>query len=328
MNLEKTISVVIPAFNSGKYITKTVESLLSQTCSVSEVIIVNDGSTDSTPMICDELSQKDSRVVVIHQKNQGAFAARIEGVKHAKGAWIMFVDADDSLPVDSAERLLSLIESGCEIACGTIALHSYGVYKHRISGLIDNNTYLCSLLRRETSIGPVAKLIRKDLFSKIDLIPQKEIIQNEDLLMLVALSRVAKTIYISNKDVCYNYYYNPEGVSKSKAMSIQAWGVLFQKIQNIIGELLCDENVIRAFFVYKLTSLDLCTYKKRLYLNRNNEIVAHLIQESKKIEVTFIERIKLLFLSYTFLQVIYNRVYSLLRNLKRSFFSFFCKGGQ
>ena len=94
------ISVIVPIYNVEKYLPQCVESLMNQTLKDIEIILVDDGSPDCCPVICDEYAEKDKRIKVIHQKNAGVSAARNEGLKNAQGAFIGFVDPDDWVAAD------------------------------------------------------------------------------------------------------------------------------------------------------------------------------------------------------------------------------------
>jgi len=91
------ISIIIPVYNSEKYLKECIDSILSQTFLDFELVLVNDGSTDSSGKICDEYALKDSRVRVFHKENGGVSAARNTGIKAAKGKYVTFVDADDKV---------------------------------------------------------------------------------------------------------------------------------------------------------------------------------------------------------------------------------------
>ena len=91
------ISIIIPVYNTEKYLHRCLDSILDSTCGDFEVILINDGSTDRSPGICEEYSAKDSRIKVIHQKNQGVSAARNRGISECSGEWIIFVDSDDHI---------------------------------------------------------------------------------------------------------------------------------------------------------------------------------------------------------------------------------------
>lgn len=93
--MEKTVSVVIPAYNCKDYIEETVMSILKQPRQVKEIIIVDDGATDGSGEICELLSQKVENITIIHQKNSGVSVARNQGLKKALGDYVVFCDADD-----------------------------------------------------------------------------------------------------------------------------------------------------------------------------------------------------------------------------------------
>lgn len=104
------ISVIIPIYNNEKYLASCLDSVVNQTFSNLEIILVNDGSTDNSEIICNEYKTSDKRIQVIHQSNQGVSAARNTGLKLAKGEYISFIDADDKLDSDMYYFLYNLIK--------------------------------------------------------------------------------------------------------------------------------------------------------------------------------------------------------------------------
>ena len=116
-NNKALISIIIPVYNSEKYLEAALESAKEQSYRNIEVILVDDGSTDSSPKICDEYAACDSRFKVIHQKNSGPSAARNRGVEEARGEYITFFDNDDLLHKDFIKHLYELcLEYDCDIA--------------------------------------------------------------------------------------------------------------------------------------------------------------------------------------------------------------------
>lgn len=110
------ISVIVPVFNVEKYLSPCIDSIINQTYKNLEIILVNDGSTDSCPGICDDYAVIDNRITVIHQKNGGLSAARNAGLKIATGDFISFVDSDDLLSVNFYQKLLQFsIENDADI---------------------------------------------------------------------------------------------------------------------------------------------------------------------------------------------------------------------
>ena len=109
--MNELITVIIPAYNVAPYIEKCVESVVKQTYRNLEIIIVDDGSTDDTPQICDRLEKTDNRIKVIHQRNGGLSVARNVGLDNANGQWIAFLDSDDWIEEKMYEVLYVLAQT-------------------------------------------------------------------------------------------------------------------------------------------------------------------------------------------------------------------------
>ena len=105
--MAELLSIIIPVYNVEEYLPQCIESVLGQTYRELEVILVNDGSTDSSPDICDAYAKKDSRIVVIHKENGGQDSARKAGIRAAHGEYIGYVDSDDWIEPEMYERLMS-----------------------------------------------------------------------------------------------------------------------------------------------------------------------------------------------------------------------------
>ncbi len=120
MSMNYCVSVIIPIYNSEKYLKKCIESVLNQTYSLLDVVLVDDGSIDKSGNICDHYASIDSRVSVIHQANSGVSEARNAGLKAAKGDYISWVDSDDWIETSMIEKMLeSIIISNADMAvCG------------------------------------------------------------------------------------------------------------------------------------------------------------------------------------------------------------------
>lgn len=103
-----TISIIIPVYNVEKYLPKCLDSVISQTYKHLEIIIIDDGSTDSSGFICDDYALRDNRIIVIHQPNRGLSAARNSGLDIAKGVYVMFVDSDDYVEPSFCEKPLRI----------------------------------------------------------------------------------------------------------------------------------------------------------------------------------------------------------------------------
>lgn len=130
MEQKLIVSVIIPMYNAEKYIAECLDSVLSQNSFEFEVIVVDDGSADRSPEICDAYKQKDSRVKVIHKKNGGVSLARQDGVSIASGEFVAFIDADDRITEDFMETILSHTDVDI-IRFGCIVEHPVGRREYR-----------------------------------------------------------------------------------------------------------------------------------------------------------------------------------------------------
>lgn len=107
---QKLVSIIVPVYNGEAYLERCIKSLLSQTYQNMEIVIVDDGSTDSSPMLCDKLAAKNSRIRVFHIEEKGVSAARNMGIAMATGEYLTFVDVDDCPAADMVEHLAAVLE--------------------------------------------------------------------------------------------------------------------------------------------------------------------------------------------------------------------------
>ncbi len=141
---EPTVSVVIPAYNAEKTLRRTLECVLNQTLSALQVILVDDGSTDSTAAIARNMAEKDPRLTVISRENLGISSTRNAGLLLCKGKYIRFVDADDTLPADSMEKMVRRAEQdGADLVIG--GYDQYFGERRSFHNLADrNDTVACN----------------------------------------------------------------------------------------------------------------------------------------------------------------------------------------
>lgn len=137
------ISVVVPVYNIEKYLDKCIKSIVEQTYANLEVILVDDGSTDNSGMICDKYAESDARVFVLHQKNGGRSAARNAGMDKASGEYLMFVDGDDWIDNNCVEEAYRIFENETEM----VIFRARNIYADKIE---DNGSGRCvKLVGRE-----------------------------------------------------------------------------------------------------------------------------------------------------------------------------------
>lgn len=113
-----TVSIIIPVYNTKQYLPRSIGSVLNQSFSDFELILVDDGSTDGSGEVCDSFSQRDNRIRVFHKENGGVSSARNVGLGHAKGYWVYFVDSDDELLPEGLQTLVNCISDKVDIVMG------------------------------------------------------------------------------------------------------------------------------------------------------------------------------------------------------------------
>lgn len=197
-------SIIVPVYKVEKYLRRCVESILNQSYSNFELILIDDGSPDSSSLICDEYSRQDNRVIVIHQKNQGVSIARNNGIKKAKGNWILFCDSDDWFDNDTLEI------ANNEIVNNNYDLIQFGfryVYPDKVeekypkANLEDNVIFLhfCSLV------------IRTEFLLQNSIFFPERISLAEDCFFKYKLFGCKPTVKIINT-ISYNYFINNESI--------------------------------------------------------------------------------------------------------------------
>lgn len=208
------ISIIIPVYKVEKYLNRCIDSVINQTYRNIEIILVDDGSPDNCPEICNEYAAKDSRIRVIHQKNAGLSAARNAGLDIAQGDYIGFVDSDDYIHPEMYERLLNAIEfNHADIAlCNFQYVNEIGKIIYKFSPLkneiMDSNTALDKLEESYGVYYVVAwnRLYKRELFKQVRFPVGK---QHEDEAIAHIIYNNAKKI-VAIDDELY-YYVQREG---------------------------------------------------------------------------------------------------------------------
>ena len=176
MSAKPQLSIIVPVYKVEPYLQKCIDSILNQTFRDLELILVDDGSPDSCPAICDAAAEKDERVVVIHQKNGGLSAARNAGVEAAEGEYIGLVDSDDYIAPEMYETLLSRIkQDGSQMAvCSYAYVDEQGRELPRKSPITEDEVLNREeILKRLTCeknwyyVTAVNRLYKKELFSQV-----------------------------------------------------------------------------------------------------------------------------------------------------------------
>lgn len=227
--VEPQISVIVPVYNTEKYLHRCIDSILFQTYTDFELLLIDDGSTDSSGTICDEYAEKDSRVRVFHKANGGVSSARNLGLDNAQGEWITFVDADDELVDENSLQILynpishnSNIElSVCGYECYDVdGLKTFSTASFDInSGLDVDNTismaYGCSYYQ----FYSIAKLYKTSIIKKYSIRFDEKIYFSEDRLFIIQyICHCERNAYFSSLPI-YKYLLRTGGAMSSLSES-------------------------------------------------------------------------------------------------------------
>lgn len=222
------VSIIVPIYNGAIDLSRCVESILRSRHKDIEVLLVNDGSTDSTPELCRMFAQRDARVVVIDQENSGVSRARNAAIARATGDYLQFVDADDYVD-ENATRLLvermeetgadMVISRYCRVTGKQTYVHGYLNTPHPLS----QREYILRLMERPASFyyGVMwNKLYRRDLVMDHDIRCDESLGFCEDTLFNFAYYRQMKTVAVLQTPIYY-YVRNADGLTAG-ALSLRS----------------------------------------------------------------------------------------------------------
>ena len=203
------VSVIVPVYNVEKYLNCCLDSILTQSFTDFELLLIDDGSTDSSGKICDDYAKRDSRIRVFHKENGGVSAARNLGLDNARGEWIAFVDSDDSISECFLKNMIKYATDDTDII----------VTRAIIKENLLSSEYVNRLLRKSVPVELWGKLIRKNVIVSALEIP-REIYYGEDMIANIAIGLNAKRkiVCVNNQD--YNYRTNQESVTYHRKVSL------------------------------------------------------------------------------------------------------------
>lgn len=214
----KTISVIIPAYNSEKYIERCIDSVLMQRCAYFEIIVINDGSTDDTQK---KLLKYGDRIIVKNIENSGAANARNEGLELATGDFIMFLDADDYFSEDAAEKVIAAqMENDADI----VRFRYERVYKDKSTVVSEGQMNMDAFVEKKDFKSRIYPMFFKGIYlnSVCMAMYKREIIGNirfrtdmvtaEDAVFSLAVFDKAENVRFIT-DIIYEYYQSNEGLT-------------------------------------------------------------------------------------------------------------------
>lgn len=294
MNYCPKISVIIPCYNSQKHISKCINSIIAQSYTDFELIIVNDCSTDNTHKIIQKYTYNDNRIIVVdHTKNKGAHAARLSGINIARGIYIAFIDSDDYVDVDYLEKLYNATEGeAIDMVCLSGHYQKFRLLQIKKQDLPSYNKHLINNLIKNPSNSELKKnffgisqfpcysamkLYRKSILENI---PNFDIFFNDDVLMIMYIfKKISSLKFISY----YGYYYRIGGGSNLNNRYLSDFKKLFLLKKREISNWNFDSNFDPYTFI--LIELNNCFYE---YFTRCilNGIKSNIIIDNIKCELS------------------------------------------
>lgn len=278
--MNNLISVVVPIYNVEKYLRKCIESIINQTYENLEIILVDDGSTDNSSVICDEYAQVDNRIKVIHKDNGGLVSARKAGLKIAEGEFISNIDGDDWIELNMYEELLkNILETGAEIVnSGVIYTYVNGeVYEANFETQVIENPKSNSKIWRgflyhydELFLNSYlwSKLFRRKFFVECYEKLSDEANYGEDRIVITeCLLRCKKISFL--KKCFYHYIYKREGAYTAKKGSKGIlWAVrMYAEIFKLFEEYQVDDEIKKYLDAAIVTRTLMAINDSKIYPN-------------------------------------------------------------
>lgn len=279
--MDTIISIIVPIYNAEKFLASCIDSILSQTFKNFELLLVDDGSQDSSLSICQSYQQSDNRIAVFHKSNEGVTAARKYGVEKAKGEYICFVDADDIIPENSLITLFNASNNADIIVGSYREINGYEEHDNFISSDIPTHLngldYIRLQLENKLYHAPWGKLFKKKCFNNTIFDIPRSIFRGEDYIMNVRLGIQANKIIIVKK-IVYHYL-----IRESSCMQTLKPSLEYEKLfdANLIRSLI-DNNLYQSMRsqiltqrLDSLTELLLANYK----LDKNDTFIKAVLAE-------------------------------------------------
>lgn len=265
----KKVSIIVPIYNIKEYLERCVKSIQEQTYSNLEIILVDDGSTDGTGALCDELAKQDERIIVRHKENGGSSSARNVGLELATGDYIGFVDSDDYITSVMYEKLVSALEryqvNIAQIGRREIAENGDSLPPICISPeeetIFSSNEFIKELLLHKGDCSFCTKLFRKEIFQKRSF-PVGAL--NEDFRLLIEILMQKESI-VSLPEVTYCVFYRIGSNTRKESK---------EQFSRVYGD--CVDNADWVWDVVTGEDEELREIAMRFGLFQRNEYLLHI----------------------------------------------------
>lgn len=286
----KTVSIVIPVYNVEKYLPECLDSVINQTYKDLQIIVIDDGSTDSSGKICDQYAEKDNRITVIHQENAGAANAKNTGLDNVKGEYLAFADSDDWVELNWIETLVNAMEKydADVVECGFDNVFVNEVEEGKVyteGEMLTTEDYFKQYNENWVSVIFWNKLFRAELTEGIRFRKERRCIDDEFYTYKV-VSNAKKMIRVSN--ILYHYRQRKSSAAHSEKNLLQITEdnleVLIERYKWIASK---NKKLRNTYLTYDVDTLMYCA--KNFLFNEK------LIKKHKKISSFYLRQCILLF---------------------------------
>lgn len=306
MTTTPKISVIVPVYKVEKYLCKCIDSILAQTFTDFELLLIDDGSPDKSGEICEKYAEKDSRIRVFHKENEGVSSARNMGIDNARGEWIYFMDSDDELKNNGLEILLKNTKENVDLV-----MADYEVYDEKGKQISSSINVKTMIISPQTAISYMfrpadckyhgylwTKLFRKSFITDLSLYFNTEIYFNEDRLFIVEYlcQQINKCIYTTYP--VYRYYKRPtsamasleRGFNRKFVSDLKAFALMYKRIlplKDKRNSFLAKEGIYESYLDIK--------YMMKKYNVQDNSL-------KNEIDTVLYENVSTFYLSLFFLK--------------------------
>lgn len=240
------VSIIIPVYKVEKYLNRCIESVVNQSYQDLEIILVDDGSPDNCPHICDEWASKDNRVIVIHKENEGVAVARNTGIMHATGDYITFIDSDDYINEAFSDFVQQCIESNSEV-CYSNILNKLPQQEMKINNVVEKD--LKYFVKSGFPISCWGRLFKREFIANNELY-FGQTTNAEDLEWSIRIYCKVTSVFISSIKF-YNYSQTEGSVSISyKFKNFESMYINICKINNDIDNSKLNNNIKKLIKSY------------------------------------------------------------------------------